>query len=997
MAVTPSPRPWKSPYFGACHSSRLLASRERTVAAERNRSQMMSETGATPVPRHPYAFAGIPLARLALLLAVALLLTPARSLAQPRIIDDFVYANSAAARVAWVNTGGPPVTMATAGAWGTEQVMVLSCDFATRNTRCTWDRTVALNLGAYAEFALEVYAPDPSVISSFTLYFRSGAGWYGASATLKQAGWQTLRFAMGDFIPEGSPAGWGQIDGLRLSPWKGAAQNTYLALRQLRADTPTVLLVRDTQSSNPEIVQQTIDRHVAWLGGYNVSCGVITRAGVEAGLLQGCRLAILPYNEAVSETEMTRLESFVAAGGKLMVYYLLPGRLAPLLGVQVLGWTPGDFAAWRFADPTIPNLPARVLQTSWNITAAAPSGAFQSRVTARWENSQGQDTGKAAWLASDHGYFMSHVLLADDADQKSYALLCLIGANLPEVWPGAAAAAIDQIGRVGPYQTYSEAVAGIHQQAALTLRTLLVETELAAAATNRANALAAQAATNYSQAIFAAQAARAHLKLAYGLSLKPVSPEFRAIWEHHATGPYPGNWAGGVAALATNQFNAVFPNMLWGGLAHYASAYLPRSAEFTQYGDQITACLNAAHARGVQVHVWKVNWNLSGAPSSFINGLRAANRTQVSRTGAPIDWLCPSHPDNFALETNSMLEVVRNYDVDGIHFDYIRYPSSDYCFCTGCNARFQSQTGRTVANWPADVLAAGALRNAFLDWRRAQITRLVQAVYTGTKALKPAVRVSAAVFPNAVTAYDGEGQDWRRWITNGIVDFLCPMDYTTELHSFTNLVAQQLAYADGRVPIYPGIGAFVLETDAAQAQLQAARAANTGGFILFELSPGSATTLLPSLGAGATAPDEPDTENDLLPDSWEQRWFGNLTTAGLATDADADGSGDRAEYVVGTDPTQPTAGLLLAIRWTAGQAEVWFQTRPVAVPGYQNAARHYRLENAGSMDPPAIWEAVPGFADRVATSETETLACRVTPRAGAASFYRVSVWLQQKR
>lgn len=933
---------------------------------------------------------------LILLLAAGLLLSPARILAGPLILDDFAYATTNAARSAWSATGGPLVAVASAGEWGTEQVMVLPCDFATRNTRCTWDRTVALNIGSYAEFALEVFAPNPGVISSFTLYFRSGAGWYGASATLSKSGWQTLRFAVSDFISEGAPAGWNQIDGIRLSPWKGVAQNTYLAVRQLRAFTPTVLLVRDTQSSNPDIVQQTIDRHLAWLGGYNISCGVIARTNVEAGLLLGSRLAILPYNEAVSETEMTRLESFVATGGKLMVYYLLPGRLAPLLGVQVTGWTLGDFAAWKFSDPAIPYLPTRVLQNSWNITAAVPNGALNSRVIAKWENSQRQDTGKAAWLASDQGFFMSHVLLGDDADQKSYALLCLIGSIIPEVWPTAAAGAIDQIGRVGPYQAYSDATAGIRQQGASNLRAPLVESELAAAETDRAGALAAQASTNFPQAIFSAQSARAHLKQAYLLSLNPVSPEFRAFWEHHATGPYPGNWAAGVAALATNQFNAIFPNMLWGGLAHYDSAYLPHSDEFNLYGDQITACVNAAHARGLQVHVWKVNWNLEGAPQSFINDLRAANRTQVSRTGASIDWLCPSHPDNFALETNAMLEVVRNYDVDGIHFDYIRYPNSDYCYCTGCAARFQSQTGRTVANWPADVLAVGSLRNAFLDWRRAQITRLVAAVYAGTKTLKSGVRVSAAVFPNAVSAYDGEGQDWRLWITNGIVDFLCPMDYTTDVHGFTNLVGQQLAYAAGRVPIYPGIGAFVLETDATLTQIQATRDLNTHGFIVFELSPGSATTLLPAIGAGATAPDEPDTDNDLLPDSWERRWFGNLTTGGLETDTDADGLSDHAEYSAGTDPTQSTPGLSLAVRWNDGQVAVSFPARAVDAPGYQNAARHYRLESAVSLAPGVIWEAVPGFADRTVASGTETLTCVVSPEAGAARFFRMCVWLQQK-
>jgi uncharacterized lipoprotein YddW (UPF0748 family) len=182
----------------------------------------------------------------------------------------------------------------------------------------------------------------------------------------------------------------------------------------------------------------------------------------------------------------------------------------------------------------------------------------------------------------------------------------------------------------------------------------------------------------------------------------------------------------------------------------------------------------------LEVHVWKVNWNLLEAPASFIAQMRAANRTQVSRSGAPIDWLCPSHPDNVALETNSLLEIVRHYDVDGIHFDYIRYPNSDYCYCSGCGSRFQSQTGRMLENWPADVLASGALRNAFLDWRRAQITHVVESVYHGAKAIKPRVRISAAVFPDAASAYDDVGQDWRRWITQGLVDFLCPMDYTTE-------------------------------------------------------------------------------------------------------------------------------------------------------------------------------------------------------------------------
>lgn len=141
----------------------------------------MKKRGYQWTRREPTARRRLPSPPLTLLLTLGMLLPPARVAAAPLIIDDFVYANSTAARAVWANTSAPAVTMATAGEWGADQVMVLTCDFATRSTRCTWDRTVALNLSSYAEFALEVYAPNPAAISSFTLYFRSGAGWYGCS------------------------------------------------------------------------------------------------------------------------------------------------------------------------------------------------------------------------------------------------------------------------------------------------------------------------------------------------------------------------------------------------------------------------------------------------------------------------------------------------------------------------------------------------------------------------------------------------------------------------------------------------------------------------------------------------------------------------------------------------------------------------------------------------------------------------------------------------
>ena len=92
-----------------------------------------------------------------------------------------------------------------------------------------------------------------------------------------------------------------------------------------------------------------------------------------------------------------------------------------------------------------------------------------------------------------------------------------------------------------------------------------------------------------------------------------------------------------------------------------------------------------------------------------------------------------------------MLEVVRKYPVDGIHFDYIRYDSPEYCFCDGCRARFEAETGRKVENWPTDCYN-GCRFQEYSDWRRKQITRLVGAVSREAKQIRPEVKVSAAVF-----------------------------------------------------------------------------------------------------------------------------------------------------------------------------------------------------------------------------------------------------------
>jgi uncharacterized lipoprotein YddW (UPF0748 family) len=340
-------------------------------------------------------------------------------------------------------------------------------------------------------------------------------------------------------------------------------------------------------------------------------------------------------------------------------------------------------------------------------------------------------------------------------------------------------------------------------------------------------------------------------------SLPNKPGELRFWWEHAGTGAYPGDWDRTMKELKACGFNAVIPNMLWGGLAHYDSKLLPRSKTFDQYGDQIEQAVRAGKKHGIEVHVWKVNFNCSNAPREFIDSMRQSGRTQVKFDGTPGNWLCPSHPENRQLEWESMVEVVKNYDVDGIHFDYIRYPDSEHCYCNGCKERFEKHIGETLANFP-QATRTEQWRSKFDDWRCDQITALVADVHREAKRVKPSIKISAAVFPKYPECRTWVLQDWHVWIDKGYLDFLCPMDYSASASTFDAYVEAQMEFAAGRIPVYPGIGAtatnIALTPDQVATQIMVARKHGALGFTIFNLNRETLEKIPPVLRLGPTKP-----------------------------------------------------------------------------------------------------------------------------------------------
>lgn len=775
-----------------------------------------------------------------------------------KTLHVFDFATTEAARAAWK----PMTSVSQVGLYDGIPLLEkpgvrFPCNFTNVDSRCYWDTNISEDFTSDTLVKLRLYIDNPIPISSFTLYFRSGSGWYSNTFGNLQKGWQVLRCARGNFKFSGTPTGWHSIDGIRFSPWKGQNIDTEIIANDLVVLNPKITIVKGTKSTSQTTAESTTALISSCLDAWGLDYGVITEENVEAGGLAGSRLAIFPYSNSMTPAEVAQIQGFVSSGGKIIVFFTAPTEIFNLLGLQNLGSTGISPKAMRFRTDIVDCIPPYIKQASWNFFRVNPI-APDVRVLAYWEDTNGALTDGPAWTIGNNGAYMSHILLNDDLESKEKLILALVAHFVPGIEEQAVKNAASSIGRVGEYLDFDEAVAGIRASALKTPRTVIVEENLTSATLLRAAALDSLTSGTFCQNLDMITSAHLHLLEAYYLAQKSELPEFRAAWASYdnQSGPFVEGWDKMAIDLSRNGFNGIMPYMVTGGVAHYNSLYLPHSDVYDLYGDHIAACVKACKPRGVQTHVRKLNWFLYYAPQSFIDDMRTQKRTQLDVDGNPVDWLCPSHPLNYELEMNVMLELVNNYDIDGIHYDFIRYPDEKCCYCDGCRERFQNDTEITVANWPTDCYS-GVNKDAYRDWRCEQITRLVRDMRSAIGKGGKSIKISAAVFSSYPSCRTSVAQDWVSWIENGYLDFVCPMDYTNSNSTFQSLVETQMNYVAGQVPLYPGVGvgsgSSSLTPDQTMVQLLITRRLNTKGFVLFSYSAYLSETILPILHKGFTA------------------------------------------------------------------------------------------------------------------------------------------------
>lgn len=221
--------------------------------------------------------------------------------------------------------------------------------------------------------------------------------------------------------------------------------------------------------------------------------------------------------------------------------------------------------------------------------------------------------------------------------------------------------------------------------------------------------------------------------------------------------------------------------------------------------DPLQTLIEKAHAAGLEVLAWlntTIMWASDVPPRDpghvfHAHGPSAAGRDNWvmlrhdgAIRGANLYFFDPGHPDAADYIAGMFLSIVRNYEVDGINFDYVRYPDYNpgpnvpaWGYNPVAVARFQALTGRSDVPDPTDP--------QWMDWRREQVTNIVRRVYLESARIRPWIRVSAdtitygAAPGNAAAwietrSYREVLQDWRGWMQEGILDLNIPMNYRRE-------------------------------------------------------------------------------------------------------------------------------------------------------------------------------------------------------------------------
>ncbi len=238
--------------------------------------------------------------------------------------------------------------------------------------------------------------------------------------------------------------------------------------------------------------------------------------------------------------------------------------------------------------------------------------------------------------------------------------------------------------------------------------------------------------------------------------------------------------------LKKNNFNAVIFQVRPQADAFYNSGLEPWSVFLTgkqgqapnPYYDPLQFWIEAAHDRGLELHVWLNPYRAHHTTGKVISEQSIIKKRPdlVVKLKDGQYWMDPSNKGTQDHVSEVIKDIVKRYNIDGVHFDDYFYPYESY----NGGADFPDEV-----SWNAYLKGGGKLNRG--DWRRQGVNQFIERVYKEIKAEKKYVKFGLSPFgiwrpgyPASIQGldqYDKLYADAKLWLNKGWIDYFMPQLY----------------------------------------------------------------------------------------------------------------------------------------------------------------------------------------------------------------------------
>ncbi|MBY0357494.1 MAG: family 10 glycosylhydrolase [Candidatus Obscuribacterales bacterium] len=575
--------------------------------------------------------------------------------------------------------------------------------------------------------------------------------------------------------------------------------------------------------------------------------------------LSAYKVIVLPFLIDIPADAIHHLRDYVAAGGKLVI---TDGCGVPtgnaqeaiaLCGAQVSGHSTMQEAK-QFVWPRTPfalNQDFAVGTLVADLITHNPSGTIAS-----WLDKQGKESGIAIAGKSGNAYIGWAPGLQGELSSNAQ-ILSLI---LEEACPGITQQAAVQISfaefqnieqELAYLQKRTDEIIKTAKQADLAVSFKLIQENYDAAIAHVENFYKAYKERRFYEADAEVSAARHEYALAFAKAMPTRPVECRALWLDRGTIVACKNEQGLrelFDKLNSAHINIVYFETNNAGFTMYPSRYALQNPQIGTW-DALSSAIQLAHERGMELHAWLWNFNVGNERHNPIIGKEleypgpvlsnkkmswalAGKQGSLFAHNQHEYWVDPANLEARQYCRNLCLEVVSRYPVDGLQYDYIRYPFNYKPNQMGWDwsgrLRFERETGLSLDNLDEETA------QVWQAWRIAQVNAFVEETSNLLRKTRPGIRITAAVYGTPRRLRCGNiQQEWESWIQRGWIDAINPMTYVATAKDLQIAGNNCREASEDKALVFPGISIRQLDTAGFIEQLDTARAIGTLGTTFF--------------------------------------------------------------------------------------------------------------------------------------------------------------------